>query len=53
LPVVELRTDDRNVPPQRAGRFLVWAVIAAALIAGIVIALIHGPRLTPLIDTVP
>ncbi|HSA55031.1 MAG TPA: hypothetical protein VLE53_04970 [Gemmatimonadaceae bacterium] len=50
---MELRTDDADAPRKRAGRFLVWAAVAAVLVAGIVIALIHGPRLTPLLDTLP
>lgn len=52
---MELRTDDADadVPRKSTGRFLAWAVIAAILVAGIVIALINGPRLTPLLDTLP
>ena len=49
---MELRTDDgRN--PQRATRTVVWAILVAVLAGGVVVALIYGPRLTPLLDTLP
>ena len=51
LRVVELRTDDGRAAPSRAGRFLIWAILVLALVAGVVAALIYGPRLTPLLDT--
>jgi len=53
LRVVELRTDDGRAAPPRAGRFLVWTILALVLVAGVVAALIYGPRLTPLLDTLP
>ncbi|HEX9563718.1 MAG TPA: hypothetical protein VF981_07095 [Gemmatimonadaceae bacterium] len=49
---MELRTTDGRAP-QRAGRFLVWAILAAVLLGGVLLALIYGPRLTPLLDTLP
>jgi hypothetical protein len=48
---VELRTDDGRAAPSRAGRFFVWAILVLALVAGVIAALIYGPRLTPLLDT--
>jgi hypothetical protein len=53
LRVVELRTDDGRAAPSRAGRFLVWTILALVLVAGVVAALVYGPRLTPLLDTLP
>ena len=53
LRVVELRTDNGRAAPSRAGRFLVWTILVLVLVAGVVAALIYGPRLTPLLDTLP
>jgi hypothetical protein len=53
LGFVELRTDDGRAAPSRAGRFLVWAILVLVLVAGIASALIYGPRLTPLLDSIP
>ena len=52
LGFVELRTDDGRAAP-RAGRFLVWVILVIVLVAGVVAALVFGPRLTPLLDTIP
>jgi len=49
---VELRTNDGRAP-QRAGRLVVWITLAVLLLAGVVLALVLGPRLTPLLDTLP
>ena len=51
LRIVELRTDDGRAATPRAGRFLIWAILVAVLVAGVAVALILGPRLTPLLDT--
>lgn len=53
LRVVELRTDDGRAAPSRAGRFLVWAILVLVLVGGVAAALVYGPRLTPLLDTLP
>jgi hypothetical protein len=53
LRVVELRTDNGRAAPSRAGRFVVWAILVVVLIGGVTAALIYGPRLTPLLDTLP
>jgi len=53
LALVELRTDDGRAAPSRAGRFLIWAILVLVLVAGVVSALVYGPRLTPLLDTLP
>jgi hypothetical protein len=53
LRLVELRTDDGRAAPSRAGRFLVWVILVLVLVAGIASALVYGPRLTPLLDTLP
>jgi hypothetical protein len=53
LAVVELRTDDGRAAPSRAGRFLVWAILVLVLVGGVAAALVYGPRLTPLLDTLP
>ncbi|CAG1770395.1 hypothetical protein BAC2_01013 [uncultured bacterium] len=53
LRIVELRTDDGRAAPSRAGRFLVWTILAVVLVAGVAAALTYGPRLTPLLDTLP
>ncbi|NUQ12737.1 MAG: hypothetical protein HUU26_10500 [Gemmatimonadaceae bacterium] len=48
---VELRTDDGRAATSRTGRFLVWAILVVVLVAGVAAALLLGPRLTPLLDT--
>jgi hypothetical protein len=53
LALVELRTDDGRAAPSRAGRFLIWAILVLVLVVGVVSALVYGPRLTPLLDTLP
>jgi hypothetical protein len=53
LRVVELRTNDGRAAPSRAGRLLVWAIFVLVLVAGVAAALVYGPRLTPLLDTIP
>jgi hypothetical protein len=50
---VEMRTDDGRAASPRAGRLVVWTLIALVLLAGVVAALLYGPRLTPLLDTIP
>lgn len=52
LGFVELRTDDGRAAPSRAGRFVVLAILVLVLVAGIASALIYGPRLTPLLDSI-
>lgn len=47
-----MRTDDGRAASQRAGRLVVWTILALVLLAGIVAALAYGPRLTPLLDTI-
>lgn len=47
---VELRTDEGGAAP-RAGRRLVWVVVAIAIVIGIALALYYGPQITPLLDT--
>lgn len=49
---MDLRTDGGGAPPQRGTRSALWVVIAVILIAGIVLALMYGPRLTPVLDTI-
>lgn len=53
LRIVELRTNDGRAAPARAGRFLVWAILVLVLVGGVAAALVYGPRLTPLLDTIP
>jgi len=53
LAVVELRTDDGRAAPSRAGRFVVWAILVLVLVGGVAAALVYGPRMTPLLDTLP
>jgi len=50
---VEMRTGDGRAASKRGGRLVVWTTIAFVLLAGVVAALIYGPRLTPLLDTIP
>ncbi|HEX6316370.1 MAG TPA: hypothetical protein VFZ73_15980 [Gemmatimonadaceae bacterium] len=50
---MELRPDDGRAAPTRAGRFVVWAVFVLVLVGGVAAALVYGPRLTPLLDTLP
>jgi hypothetical protein len=49
---VELRTDNGRAAPSRAGRFLVWSILALVLVVGVAAALLFGPRLTPLLDMI-
>jgi hypothetical protein len=51
LAFVNLRTDEGIDRPARAGTYLVWAVVALAIVAGVALALALGPRMTPLLDT--
>lgn len=37
----------------RAGRFFVWTILVLVLVVGVTAALIYGPRLTLLLDTLP
>jgi hypothetical protein len=53
LRIVELRTDDGRAAESRAGRFVIWAILVLVLVAGVAAALVYGPRLTPLLDTLP
>jgi hypothetical protein len=53
LRVVELRTDDGRAAPSSAGRFLIWTILVLVLVVGVTAALVYGPRLTPLLDTLP
>jgi hypothetical protein len=50
---VELRPEDGRAAASRAGRFVVWAILVLALVVGVAAALIYGPRLTPLLETLP
>jgi hypothetical protein len=52
LRVVELRTEDGRAAQSSAGRFVIWAILVLVLVAGVAAALIYGPRLTPLLDTI-
>jgi hypothetical protein len=53
LDLVELRPDDGRAAPSRAGRFVIWTILVLVLVAGVASALIYGPSLTPLLDTLP
>jgi hypothetical protein len=51
LRLVNLPTEDEEAASRPLRSWLTWGLVAAVIIAGVVLALLYGPRITPVLDT--